>query len=69
MNEQALAAARDEAVSAERLRVSEIQSLGATVGKYGIDGIVISDFIAKGVSVDQARKELFARSSRRARRM
>jgi hypothetical protein len=60
VNEQALAAARDEAVTAERLRVSEIQSLGATVGKYGIDGTVISDFIAKGVSVDQARKDLFA---------
>jgi hypothetical protein len=60
VNEQALAAARDEAVTAERLRVSEIQSLGVTVHQYGIDGTVISDFIAKGVSVDQARKDLFA---------
>ena len=61
VNEQALAAAREEAVQAERLRVSEIQSLGATATKYGIDGAVISEFIAKGVSVDLARKELFDR--------
>ena len=61
VNEQALAAARAEAVQAERQRVSEIQSLNATATKYGIDGTVISDFIAKGVSVDQARKDLFAR--------
>ena len=60
MNEQALAAAREEAVQAERERVSEIQSLGATAIKYGIDETVISEFIAKGVPVDQARKELFA---------
>ena len=60
VNEQALAAAREEAVQAERERVSEIQALGATAIKYGIDETVISEFIAKGVSVDQARKELFA---------
>ena len=60
VNEQALAAAREEAVQAERERVSEIQSLGATAIKYGIDETVISEFIAKGVPVDQARKELFA---------
>jgi hypothetical protein len=60
VNEQALAAAREEAVQAERERVSEIQSLGATAIKYGIDETVIGDFIAKGVPVDQARKELFA---------
>ena len=60
VNEQALAAAREEAVQAERLRVSEIQSLGATATRYGIDDTVISEFIAKGVPVDQARKELFA---------
>ena len=60
VNEQALAAAREEAVQAERERVSEIQTLGATAIKYGIDETVISDFIAKGVPVDQARKELFA---------
>ena len=38
VNEQALAAAREEAVQAERQRVSEIQSLSATAIKYGIDG-------------------------------
>jgi hypothetical protein len=59
-DEQALAAARDEAVEAERQRVSEIQALNLTATRYGIDGTVISDFIAKGISVDQARKELFA---------
>ncbi|HZT32777.1 MAG TPA: prohead protease/major capsid protein fusion protein [Gemmataceae bacterium] len=61
VNEQALAAAREQAVQAERQRVSEIQALSATATKYGIDGAVISEFIAKGVSVDQARKELFDR--------
>jgi len=60
VNEQALAAAREQAVQAERERVSEIQSLGAISSKYGIEGTVISEFIAKGVSVDQARKDLFA---------
>jgi hypothetical protein len=66
-NEQALAAAREAAVQAERLRVSEIQSLGATATKYGIDGAVISEFIAKGVSVDLARKELFDRLEQRGK--
>jgi hypothetical protein len=60
-NEQALAAAREEAVQAERLRVSEITALGATVQPYGIDGpTIVSKFIKEGLSVDQARKELFA---------
>ena len=61
VNEQALTAAREEAVQAERQRVSEIQSLSATATKHGIDATVISEFIAKGVSVDQARKDLFNR--------
>jgi hypothetical protein len=61
VNEQALAAAREQAVQAERQRVSEIQSLSATATKHGIDGSVISAFLAKGVSADQARKELFDR--------
>src|SRR5579883_2384391 len=55
VNEQALAAAREEAVQAERQRVSEIQSLGVTAIRYGVDDTVISEFIAKGVPVDQAR--------------
>ena len=67
VNEQALAAAREEAVQAERQRVSEIQSLSAVATKYGIDGAVISEFIAKGVSVDQARKELFDRLAEEGR--
>jgi hypothetical protein len=60
LNEQALTAAREEAVIAERLRVSEITSMGVTAGKHGVDQAVISDCIAKGVSVDQARKDVFA---------
>ena len=60
VNEQALAAARTEAVQAERERISEIQALGVTATQYGIDAAVTADFIAKGLTVDQARKELFA---------
>jgi hypothetical protein len=59
-NEQALAAARETAVQAERERVGEIESLRATATKYSIDGAVIGQFIAKGTPADQARKELFA---------
>jgi hypothetical protein len=55
VDEQALAAARDEAVRAERQRVSEIQALSAI---EGVDGTVISDFIAKGTPADQARKQV-----------
>jgi hypothetical protein len=58
VSEQALAAAREEAVQAERQRVSDIQTLGATAIKYGVDETVISDFIAKGVSAEQARKDV-----------
>jgi len=61
VDEQALAAAREQAVQAERQRVGEIQALSATAVKHGVDATVISEFIAKGVSVDQARKELFDR--------
>jgi hypothetical protein len=61
VNEQALAAAREEAVTAERLRVSEITSLGATVQPYGIDGpTLVSKFIKDGVSIEEARKQTFA---------
>jgi len=67
VNEQALATAREEATQAERERVSEIQSLGATAIKYGIDGAVIGEFIAKGVSVDQARKEVFAQLEKKGK--
>ena len=55
IDEQALAAAREQAVTAERQRVSEIQSLSAI---HGVDGTVISEFIAKGVPADQARKQI-----------
>jgi hypothetical protein len=58
VNEQALAAAREEAVQAERQRVSEIQVLSVVAERTGIDATVISEFIAKGVSADQARKDL-----------
>jgi hypothetical protein len=61
VNEQALAAAREEAVRAERQRVSEIQSLGATAIRHGVDEAVVAELIAKGTSVDQASKELFAK--------
>jgi len=61
VNDQALAAVREEAIKAERLRVSEITALGATVQPYGIDGpTIVSKFIADGISVDDARKQLFA---------
>ncbi len=63
-NEVALAAAREEAVQAERGRISEIQALGVTAIKYGIDETVTAEFITKGVSVDQARKELFVHLSK-----
>lgn len=61
VNEQALAAAREEAVLAERRRVGEIQSLGATAIMHGVDKTVVAELIAKGASVDQATKELFAK--------
>ena len=48
VNEQALAAARDEAVRAERQRVGEIESLRSVATQYGIEGAVISEFVAKG---------------------
>src|SRR5208283_1008985 len=51
IDEQALATAREQAVQAERQRVSEIQVLSAI---NGVDGTVISEFIAKGVPADQA---------------
>ena len=66
VNEQALAAAREEAVQAERQRVSEIQSLGAP-HQDGIDGTVISEFIAKGVPADQARKEIIDQIAKKGR--
>ncbi|MGD1073906.1 MAG: hypothetical protein ABSB15_27660 [Bryobacteraceae bacterium] len=62
VNEQALAAAREEAVQAERQRVSEIQALGAITG---VDGAVISEFVAKGVSADQARKQITDRLAKK----
>src|SRR5581483_1284651 len=61
MNEQALTAAREQAVQSERERVSEIQALSATAVKAGIDATVISEFIAKGISADAARKEVLNR--------
>jgi hypothetical protein len=64
-DEQALATAREEAVQAERQRVSEIQALSATATRYGIGETVISEFIAKGVSVDQARKEVFSQLAKK----
>jgi len=59
VNEQALTAAREQAVQAERTRVSEIQALSVTANRYGIDQTVISKFIADGISIEQARKDLF----------
>ena len=64
VNEQALTAAREEAVQAERLRVSEIQALSAI---EGVDGSVISDFIAKGVPADQARKQVTDRLAKKGK--
>jgi len=55
VNEQALAAAREEAVQAERKRVADIEALSAI---QGVDKTLISEFIAKGVSADMAGKEI-----------
>jgi len=66
-NEQALTAAREEAVQAERQRVSEIQVLSVVANQNGIDGAVISEFIAKGVSADQARKDITDRIAKKGR--
>lgn len=55
VNEQALAAAREEAVQAERKRVADIEALGAI---QGVDKTLISEFVAKGVSADVAGKEI-----------
>jgi hypothetical protein len=61
VNEQALAAAREEAVQAERERITEIQALSGVATRNGVDGEVLSEFIAKGLSADQSRKELLNR--------
>ena len=55
IDEQALAAAREEAVQAERKRVADIEALGTI---QGVDKTLISQFIAKGVSADVAGKEI-----------
>ncbi len=67
VNEQALAAAREEAVHAERQRVSEIQVLSVVATQAGIDGSVISEFITKGVSADQARKDITDRIAKKGK--
>jgi hypothetical protein len=55
VNEQALAAAREEAVQAERKRVADIEALGTI---QGVDKTLISEFVTKGVSADVAGKEI-----------
>ncbi len=67
VNEQALTAAREEAVQAERQRVSEIQVLSVVANHAGIDGSVISEFITKGVSADQARKDITDRIAKKGK--
>jgi hypothetical protein len=67
VNEQALAAAREEAVQAERQRVSEIQVLSIVANQNGIDATVISEFIAKGMSADQARKDITDRIAKKGK--
>ena len=67
VNEQALAAAREEAVQAERQRVSEIQVLSIVANQNGIDATVVSEFIAKGVSADQARKDITDRIAKKGK--
>ena len=62
VNEQALAAAREEAVQAERKRVSDIEALGTI---QGVDKALISEFIAKGVSVEAAGKEILNRLAKK----
>ena len=67
VNEQALAAAREEAVQAERQRVGEIQTLSVVANRNGIDATVIDEFIAKGVSADHARKDITDRIAKKGK--
>ena len=55
-NEEALAAARDEAVKAERLRASKIRAIAT--GPFQVEESFLSALIDEGVSVDTARERI-----------
>jgi hypothetical protein len=55
-NEDSLAAARDEAVRAERLRASTIRAIAT--GPFQVEESFLSALIDEGVSVDVARKRI-----------
>jgi len=55
-NEEALAAARDEAVKAERLRASAIRAMAT--GPFKVEDTFLTALIDEGVSVDVARERI-----------
>lgn len=57
-NEAALAAARDEAVKAERLRASSIRTMAAP---FKLEEKFVTELIDQGVSVEVARERLMAK--------
>jgi hypothetical protein len=58
-NEVALAAARDEAVKAERLRASTIRAIAT--GPFKVEEIFLAALIDEGVSVDTARERIMTK--------
>jgi len=56
MEEQQLAAARDEAVKAERQRVSDIRAMAAPF--KALDETFVAKLIGDGISADEARKSI-----------
>jgi hypothetical protein len=55
VNEQALAAAREEAVTQERKRVSDIETLGTI---QGVEKAFVTELVAKGVSAADAGTQI-----------
>ena len=55
VNEQALAAAREEAVTQERKRVSDIETLGTI---QGVERAFVTELVAKGVSAADAGTQI-----------
>jgi hypothetical protein len=65
VNEQALAAAREEAVAQERKRVSDIETLGTI---QGVDKAFVTDLVAKGVSAADAGTQILNKLAEAAKR-
>ena len=55
-NEVSLAAARDEAVKAERLRASKIRAIAT--GPFQVEESFLAALIDEGVSIDTARERI-----------